>query len=81
MPDKKPIQLQEVVVTAQRITPKKYREAKEKVSLYPSGGVDKYKIDSLKAKGHQLGEAIKQQGQPDMYGTSDSDRIKKLLRK
>lgn len=59
---------------------KKYREVKEKVKLYPSKDVDKYKIDSLKVRGHKIGDPIKQKGQVDMYGTSDSDKIKKLLK-
>lgn len=81
MPDKKPIMLDEVVVTARRTNPKKYREVREKVSLYPKGSVDKYKIDSLAARGHgkTIGEPIRSKGQADMYGADQSDKIKKLL--
>jgi hypothetical protein len=84
MPDrKKPIELPEVVVTAQRTEPKKYREVQEKVRLYPKGEAKKSSIDSLRRAGYSgvIGDPIKQSGQADMYGTDQSDRIKKLLRK
>jgi hypothetical protein len=82
MPDRKnPIQLPEVVVSAKRITPKKYREVTEKVKLYPNASVEKFKVDSLQRAGHDLGKPIQIKGQADMYGADQSDRIKKLLRK
>ena len=66
-----------------RINPKKYREVKEKVRLYPKGEVDKSKIDSLhkEGRGNIIGKPIQVKGQADMYGADQSDRIKKLLRK
>lgn len=85
MPDnKRPIVLPEITVTAERINPKKYREVKEKVKLYPKGDlIDKYKVDSLRKVGYgdAIGKPIQVKGQADMYGADQSDRIKKLLRK
>lgn len=84
MPDiKKPIMLPEVTVTAQRISPKKYREVKEKVKVYPSSEVDKYKVDSLlkAGRGGVIGDPIRVKGQADMYSADQGDMIKKMLRK
>lgn len=66
-----------------KLSPNKYRTVTEKVRLYPKGTVDKYKIDSLvkAGKGDLIGKPIQAKGQPDLYGTNQSDIIKKLTSK
>lgn len=77
----KPIMLPEVVVTAKKTDPKKYKTTK--VKLYPSSTIEKSTIDSLHkaGRGKLIGEPIKMEGQIAVYGPDASDKIKRLIKR
>lgn len=77
----KPIMLPEVVVTAKKTDPKKYKTAK--VKLYPTGTVEKSTVDSLlkAGRGKLIGEPVKMEGQIAVYGPDASDKIKRLIKR
>lgn len=77
----KPIRLPEVVVTAKRTDPKKYKTTK--VKLYPTGTIEKSTIDSLHkaGRGKLIGEPMKMEGQIAVYGPDASDKIKRLIKR
>lgn len=81
MEDPKPIQLPTVTISAKKTPAKKYREATEKVKLYPKGEViEKSAVDSMlrKGRGNLIGQPIRKQGEIPMYGSQASDMIKQL---
>lgn len=78
---KNPIQLEEVTVTARPI---KKKMAPSTTRLYPKGEVENSKVDSIKKANPKLGRLI---GSPNkglgkaQYGASESDLIKKALKR